>query len=75
MSWIASHSDKQLPDRPGGMQVYILYPEAVNLAGPSAVHELVPIWELLERVLAVRWRATVSVPGCQCVMHLHASRH
>ena len=35
-------------------QVYILYPEAVNLAGPSAVHDLVPNWELLERVLLVR---------------------
>ncbi len=35
-------------------QVYIVYPEAVNLAGPSAVHDLVPNWELLERVLLVR---------------------
>ena len=36
------------------MQVYILYPEAVHLAGAAAVHELVPNWESLERVLAVR---------------------
>jgi len=35
-------------------QVYILYPEAVNLAGPAAVHDLVPNWNLLERVLSVR---------------------
>ena len=36
------------------MQVYILYPEAVNLAGSAAVHDLVPNWVSLERVLAVR---------------------
>ena len=34
--------------------MYILYPEAVELAGVCEVHELVPNWPALERVLAVR---------------------
>jgi hypothetical protein len=45
------------------MQVYIIYPEAINLAGPAAVHELVPNWESLERVLAVRRQINASSVG------------
>ena len=36
------------------MQVYIIYPEAVELAGIGQVHDLVPNWAALECHLTVR---------------------
>ena len=36
------------------LQVYILYPEAVELAGVMEVHDMVPTWLALESVLTVR---------------------
>ena len=36
------------------LQIYILYPEAVELAGTAEVHGMVSDWPSLESVLTVR---------------------
>ena len=57
------------------MQVYILYPEAAELAGLSEVHELVPNWQSLEHVLAVRRPKTRFVTPLDRHWTQHGSFH